>query len=426
MTRSASPLCVSLPPLLILTLLLALSTSAAYPPAASLPLGPSILGINEGYNSTIPSYPSPAIRADGFAQWLGWRPRWASQCLDFNQFTLYPSFFIQPFNLNATQAHITLQLPAMFQSSTTNTTWADAAAGKYDANWHTTGDQLCNVQQQCDVYLRFAWEMNGNWYPWSAGFNLTAYLSYYQHTVSAMRSVINSRFHFIWNPNANQQYGTGVLNPPWLAYPGDAYVDAIALDMYDSDYTTYANPNWQANKTQAQITAVWTSQWTKYQTGPYGLDDFLAFAKAHNKTLAICEWGLKPANGKGGGDNVVFVQAMYDWLTRPDVYPYVLYAAYFDELESAISQEPINPGNTMYPNATRLFKQLFGPSNPFWYNSSSAVSSSSSSTGSTGPQPDVIHGGTSTSTGNAATRSSMQMSSTAVLLAAVIAAIGMV
>ena len=73
-----------------------------------------------------------------------------------------------------------------------------------------------------------------NWYPWSAALNLTAYLAYWQQIVTTFRAVPNGRCKAIWNPNALYQHGTpDTLNPPWLAYPGDEFVDAIACDLYD-------------------------------------------------------------------------------------------------------------------------------------------------------------------------------------------------
>ena len=132
-------------------------------PASGLaPLGPRTLGILEGFSSTSP-YTNPASRSDAFGSWLGWRPQWANQCLDFNQWSTWPGYFIDPFNSNATDAHITLQMPAMFHSSSTNTTWWDAAAGKYDSQWRQTADVACNVYHKCNIAMRPAWEMNGNW-----------------------------------------------------------------------------------------------------------------------------------------------------------------------------------------------------------------------------------------------------------------------
>lgn len=203
-------------------------------------------------------------------------------------------------------------------------------------------------------------------YPWSAALNLTAYVSYFQHIVTAVRSANNSKPLIIWNANGLYQYGSpNTLNPPWLAYPGDQYVDVIGVDLYDQDWTVYS-ADWQANLTQSQIEAVWQSQWLTYRDGLYGLNDFLAFAIAHNKPLAVSEWGLKPVDSHGGGDNTVYVQGMYEWLTNSTVYPHILYQAWYDEEDSTLSRAPLNPTNTDFPNSATLYKQLFGPNNPRW------------------------------------------------------------
>ena len=71
-------------------------------------------------------------------------------------------------------------------------------------------------------------------------------------------------------------------------------------------------------------------------------------------------------DARGGGDNVVFVQSLYTWLTAPHVYPHILYHAYYDEEDSTLSRHPLNPNNTAFPNSAQLYQRLFGPSNPFW------------------------------------------------------------
>ena len=71
--------------------------------------------------------------------------------------------FIDPFNVNSTEATISLALPTMFDSDQLNTTWAAAAAGEYDGNWRQTADSICNLYHKCDLLVRPAWEMNGNW-----------------------------------------------------------------------------------------------------------------------------------------------------------------------------------------------------------------------------------------------------------------------
>jgi endoglucanase len=80
--------------------------------------------------------------------------------------------------------------------------------------------------------------MNGNWYPWGYGVNgntdLADYVAAYRHIVDLFRAAGATNVQFVWNPwvvNANQisQYGDMLL----AAYPGDNYVDWVALDGYN-------------------------------------------------------------------------------------------------------------------------------------------------------------------------------------------------
>jgi len=90
------------------------------------------------------------------------------------------------------------------------------------------------------------------------------------------------------------------------------------------------------------------------------------FSRSKNKQFAICEWGLATPDSHGGGDNIVYIQQMYNWMTQATVYPYLLYQAYYDAGDSIISGPPLSPVNTNYPNSSKLYRSLFGPTNPFW------------------------------------------------------------
>ncbi len=83
------------------------------------------------------------------------------------------------------------------------------------------------------VYLRPMHEMNGNWYPWAGGVNgnsATDYIAawHHMHGVFAQAGVGNVRW--VWSP-----YALDV--PTWnrfeAYYPGDEYVDVLALDAYN-------------------------------------------------------------------------------------------------------------------------------------------------------------------------------------------------
>ncbi len=81
-------------------------------------------------------------------------------------------------------------------------------------------------------YIRFAHEMNGNWYSWGrdVGDNTPArYIAAWRHVVKVFRDVGATNVRWVWSPNV---YGHGVASfKPF--YPGDEWVDWVALDGYN-------------------------------------------------------------------------------------------------------------------------------------------------------------------------------------------------
>jgi len=87
-------------------------------------------------------------------------------------------------------------------------------------------------------FLRFAHEMNGDWYPWNEGLNGNTPGQYVQawrhvHDIFTANGVTNATW--VWSPNI--EYGGSI--PLSGLYPGDAYTDWIAMDGY----------NWGATQT---------------------------------------------------------------------------------------------------------------------------------------------------------------------------------
>jgi len=86
------------------------------------------------------------------------------------------------------------------------------------------------------LYLRFAHEMNGTWYPWD-GYNnggnsgVAKYISAWKHIHAIFTQVGATNVKWVWSPAF---YGSS--STPWSYgdnyYPGDAYVDWIGLDGY--------------------------------------------------------------------------------------------------------------------------------------------------------------------------------------------------
>jgi mannan endo-1,4-beta-mannosidase len=93
--------------------------------------------------------------------------------------------------------------------------------------------------------LRFAHEMNGNWYPWAEAANdnepgdyRQAWRYVHDKFADVYRTLgIASNVNWVWAPNVNYQGST----PLRCLYPGRRYVDWVGLDGYND-----ADPVWKS------------------------------------------------------------------------------------------------------------------------------------------------------------------------------------
>ncbi|MFU8852875.1 glycoside hydrolase family 26 protein [Micromonospora sp. SL1-18] len=82
------------------------------------------------------------------------------------------------------------------------------------------------------VAVRFAHEMNGDWYPWcemSNGNRPGDYVKAWRHVHDVFRAVGVSNVIWVWSPNANWSGQTTKLA---TLYPGDGYVDWVGVTGY--------------------------------------------------------------------------------------------------------------------------------------------------------------------------------------------------
>jgi hypothetical protein len=82
-------------------------------------------------------------------------------------------------------------------------------------------------------FLRFDWEMNGFWFPWSEGLNGNRpgeFVAAWRHVHHIFDSVGASNVSWVWCPNVDF---TRKLIPLHDVYPGHAYVDWTCLDGFN-------------------------------------------------------------------------------------------------------------------------------------------------------------------------------------------------
>lgn len=120
------------------------------------------------------------------------------------------------------------------------------AAGDYDAHLTSWLTDAASYSADVEILVRFAPEMDDSSRPWSSGTAAGAntpseYIAMWRH-VYALKQAIAPDLIFVWNP---LNYGAG----PYAFedyYPGDAYVDALALDGFNWGYEVAGSAGWQS------------------------------------------------------------------------------------------------------------------------------------------------------------------------------------
>jgi beta-mannanase len=150
------------------------------------------------------------------------------------------------------------------------------------------------------VTLRFAHEMNGNWYPWAQGVNGNRpgdYVRAWRHVHDIMTSMGATNVTWMWSPNV--PYPGSV--PLQELYPGASYVDTVALDGY----------NWGTS----QPWSAWTTPQVLFGQGLSQLR-----ALAPDKPIVIAETGTTATGGSKAG----WITGVVSYLaTQPNVTGFV-------------------------------------------------------------------------------------------------------
>ncbi len=255
------------------------------------------------------------------------------------------------------------------ECSTDAQRYDDVAHGGADSYFQTLAQKLVSAGFGSS-YIRLGWEFNASWMSWGIcnqdGSGLTSwandFVPAFRQIVTTMRSVSGAHFKFIWNPvvSSNASCGDAQLE---RFYPGDQYVDVVALDVYDGiGQATSNSARWsdllngvnEGNGSGAPPTAI-----NGQQFQGYGLNWLAAFGKEHGKLVGIPEWGLEsPDQQAGGGDDAYFVTQMADWIKADATGP----AIFWNHGPGTLPLDIPNYTNGGTPAATAAFKAAFGTS----------------------------------------------------------------
>ncbi len=113
---------------------------------------------------------------------------------------------------------------------------SDIADGAYDGSLRRAADLAKDLP--FEVMIRFGHEMNGDWYGWSG--HPSAYVEAWRHIVSVFRHEGAGNVDWVWSPNVDQG------SYPFARYfPGDSWVDYVALDGYNWGTAGVGVNRWQ-------------------------------------------------------------------------------------------------------------------------------------------------------------------------------------
>jgi hypothetical protein len=114
---------------------------------------------------------------------------------------------------------------------------SDVIAGTYDSYIREFATAAKNWGHP--FFLRFNWEMNGRWFPWSEGVNGNKsgeFVTAWRHVHDIFTAVGATNVSWVWCPNVDPR---GEFLDLASQYPGDEYVDWTGLDGYNFG----TNPN---------------------------------------------------------------------------------------------------------------------------------------------------------------------------------------
>jgi len=157
-------------------------------------------------------------------------------------------------------------------------------------------------------FLRFNWEMNGNWFPWSEGVNGNQRgesVAAWHHVHDIFTSVGASNVSWVWCPNVDPGNEFSDIAP---LYPGDEYVDWTSLDGY----------NWGTNPVRP---ARWMTFDQLYSSTYHRIVDTIA----PSKPMVIGEVG----STEYGGSKATWIKEMLQDV--PTKYPAIRGLLWFDK-----------------------------------------------------------------------------------------------
>lgn len=164
-------------------------------------------------------------------------------------------------------------------------TWSEAADGAYDARWRRSLTTMARLwdDRPGTLYIRFAHEMNGDWYPWAVtADDRDDFITAWKRFRALQQEVFpESQLVFCLT---RESVDSGI---DWReTFPGAEYVDVLGVDYYNQYPYVDSVAEFDASATE-------TDEWG----GPKGIQGYQDFAREQGLPLAFPEWGGNATEG---------------------------------------------------------------------------------------------------------------------------------
>jgi hypothetical protein len=188
---------------------------------------------------------------------------------------------------------------------------ADVISGAHDAyiqKWAIAAREWGHP-----FYLRFNWEMNGRWFPWSEGVNGNKsgeFVTAWRHVHDIFSKVGATNVSWVWCPNIDPD---NIFLDLQSQYPGDAYVDWTGLDGY----------NWGTNPAKPD-------RWRSFDQLYRSTYDRIVNTIAPSKPMIVSEIGAT----EYGGSKAAWIA---DLLAKiPSSYPKIRGLLWFEKFDDGM------------------------------------------------------------------------------------------
>ncbi|MFI9012093.1 cellulose binding domain-containing protein [Actinosynnema sp. NPDC053489] len=187
----------------------------------------------------------------------------------------------------------------------------DVVDGKWDGYIRARAAEFASVG--APIMVRWGHEFNGNWYPWGIannGGDPARYVTAYRRVHDLVVAAGATNVQWVWCFN-NGSTPDSTFNDPARSYPGDDYVDWVAVDGYNWGF----GPSWDPTG----------DHWTSFEA---------AFSSAYAKARAIAP--KRPvtiaeiASSEDGGDKARWIDDLSAALGSGR-YPDLKLVNYFDQ-----------------------------------------------------------------------------------------------